>query len=141
MSKDSFFGWLRLWGSPPQKRENQKDNSEVWCVVASIKKEHEFGPGGEETRIGTRQFRGGTKVYISGCYPGMCDSVVAIGLHRKSRRFIVCVVNVKHVENFRAKVVYKPRVIELIRTDERCRVIARHEAESWVSAFPEWQKM
>jgi hypothetical protein len=60
----------------------------VWSIVANIKKEHPFGPGGAETKIGTRQFRGGTKVYIAGCFPGTCDAVVAIGLHRKSRKLI-----------------------------------------------------
>ena len=73
----------------------------VWAIVANIKKEHPFGPGGLETKVGTRQFRGGTKVYIAGCFPGTCDAVVAIGLHRKSRRFITCVVDVRYVENFR----------------------------------------
>jgi len=42
----------------------------VWCVVANIKREHPFGEGGIETKTGTRQFRGGTKVYIGGCYAG-----------------------------------------------------------------------
>ena len=40
--------------------------------------------------------------------------------HRKARRFITCVVNVMHLENFRAKLVYHPRVLQLIEQDERC---------------------
>src|SRR4051794_22004055 len=103
----------------------------IWCVVANIKREHPYGSGGDETRVGTRQFRGGTKVFIAGCYAGTCDGVIAIGLHRKSRRFITCVVNVNHLENFRAKLVYHPRVLELIRKDERCWIRIKEDAEMW----------
>lgn len=114
---------------------------EVWSIVANIKKEHPFGPGGEETKSGTRQFSGGTKVYIAGCYPGPCESVLAIGLHRKSRRFIVCNVDVRWVEDFRVKMVYHPRVLELITQDERCWIRTKVEAETWASAFPRWQEI
>ncbi|GEM_PF-4181723 len=38
----------------------------IWCVAANIKKEHPFGEGGTETKVGTRLFRGGTKIYIAG---------------------------------------------------------------------------
>jgi hypothetical protein len=113
----------------------------IWCVVANVKREHPHGPGGAETKVDTRQFRGGTKVYIAGCYAGTCDGVVAIGLHRKSRRFITCVVNVKHLENFGAKLVYHPRVLQLIEQDERCWIKTKEEAEMWATAFPEWQKL
>lgn len=113
----------------------------IWCVVANIKREHPHGPGGEELTIGTRQFRGGTKVYIAGCFARSCDGVIAIGLHRKARRFISCVVNVKHLENFRAKVVYHPKVLQLIEQDERCWIKSKDEAEKWVAAFPEWQRL
>jgi hypothetical protein len=113
----------------------------VWAIVANVKKEHPFGPGGVETKIGTRQFRGGTKVYIAGCFPGTCDAVLAIGLHRKSRRFITCAVDVRHVENFRVKLVYHPSVIERIRCDERCWIRTKEEAETWARSFPEWQAL
>ncbi len=113
----------------------------VWCVVANIKREHAYGPGGVETKIGTRQFRGGAKVYIAGCWPGTCDAVVAIGLQRKSRKFITCVVDVMHVENFRVKLIYHPRVLELIQEDERCWIRTKEEAQTWAAVFPEWQKL
>lgn len=121
--------------------KNSKTDEGIWCVVANIKKEHPFGPRGEDVKRGTRQFRGGTKVYIAGCYAGTCDGVVAIGLHRKTRRFITCVVNVKHVEDFRVKLVYHPRVLELIQRDERCWFRTKDDAETWAKAFPEWQKL
>jgi hypothetical protein len=121
--------------------ENKSTGEGIWCVVANIKRDHPYGPGGAELRSGTRQFRGGTKVYIAGCYAGMCDSVTAIGLHRKSRKFIRCIVNVTHVENFRVKLVYHPRVLELIEQDEECWIRTKEQAETWAAAFPEWQKI
>lgn len=125
----------------PEDGPNETDSEGVWAIVANIKKEHPFGPGGLETKIGTRQFRGGTKVYIAGCFPGTCDAVVAIGLQRKSRRFITCAVDVRHVENFRVKLVYHPSVIERIRCDERCWLRTKEEAETWARAFPGWQAL
>lgn len=121
--------------------ETQDGSEGIWCVVANIKREHPFGPNGAEQRSGTRQFRGGTKVYIPGCYAGTCGGVTAIGLHRKSRKFIRCDVSVTHVENFRVKLVYHPRVLQLIKQDERCRITTKDEAERWAAAFPEWQKI
>lgn len=113
----------------------------VWSVVANVKREHPFGPGGVETKIGTRQFRGGAKVYIAGCFPGPCDAVLAIGLHRKSRKFITCALDVRHVENFRVKLVYHPKVLELIAKDDRCWIRTQDEALKWASEFPKWQSL
>ncbi len=110
----------------------------IWCVVANVKGEHPCGEGGQETRSGTRQFRGGTKVYIAGCYAGTCDGIVCIGLHRKSRKFITCVVNVTHLENFRPKLAYHPEVVRRILKDERCWFRTQEDAERWAEAFPEW---
>jgi hypothetical protein len=113
----------------------------IWCVVANIVRERPFGPSGTETKFGTRQFRGGSKVYIAGAYVGMCDSVIAIGLHRHSRKFISCVVDVRLVENFRAKVAYHPKVQELIQNDSRCWIRTKEKAELWAKEFLAWQEM
>ena len=113
----------------------------VWCVVANIKREHPFGEGGIETKSGTRQFRSGSKVYIGGCYAGTCDGLVCIGLHRKSREFITCVVNVMHVENFRPKVAYHPEVVRRFKDDARCWFKTQEDAEKWAAAFPGWQEI
>ena len=121
--------------------DDRLDAEGLWSVVANIKREHPYGPGGNESKSGTRQFRGGTKVYIAGCYAGACDGIVAIGLHRHSRKFIVCVVNVQHVENFRVQMIYHPKVIELITNDDRCWIRTKLEAETWMAAFPEWQRL
>ena len=113
----------------------------AWCVVANIKREHPFGEGGIETKSGTRQFRGGTKVYIGGCYAGTCDGVVCIGLHRHSRRFVTCVVNVTHVENFRPKLAYHPEVVRRLTEDARCWFRSQEDVECWAAAFPGWQEL
>lgn len=113
----------------------------IWCIVANIKREHPFGPGGEETKVGTPQFRGGTKVYIAGCWPGPCTSVVCIGLHRHTRRFITCTVDVKRVENFRVRLVYHPYVRRLIESNPRCWIRTKEHAEEWAAVFPNWQNM
>lgn len=116
--------------------EQAKADDGVWCVIANVKRDH-----GAEERSGTRQFRGGTKIYIAGCYAGTCNGVVAIGLQRKSRKFITCVVSVNHVENFRVKLVYHPKVLDLIEHDDRCWIRTKDEAETWAAAFPEWQRI
>ena len=121
--------------------KNKSGGEGIWCVVANVKREHPIGPGGAEQRSGTRQFRGGTKVYIAGCYAGTCDGVTAIGLHRKSRKFIRCVVNVTHIENCPVKLVYHSRVLELIEEDQRSWIKTKEEAEKWAAAFPEWQRI
>lgn len=58
-------------------------NEGLWCVVANIKRECPFGPGGAETKSGTRQFRGGTKVYIAGCYPVGVSAIMVASLKAK----------------------------------------------------------
>lgn len=122
--------------------ENEDLNTDgLWCVVANIKRDHPFGPVGVESKSGTRQFRGGTKVYIAGCYHGMCESVVAIGLHRHTLKFITCVVDVQNVDGFRAKVAYHPKVAELIKADDRCWIRTKEQVEMWAAEFPEWQRL
>ncbi|ODU01728.1 MAG: hypothetical protein ABS79_01275 [Planctomycetes bacterium SCN 63-9] len=118
-----------------------EDTEGVWSIVANIKRERPSGPGGVETKFGTRLFRGGTKVYIAGCFPGTCDAVLAIGLHRKSRRFINCVVDVRAVENFRVKMVYHPQVLERIRRHGNCWIRTKEDADTWAAAFPGWQEL
>jgi len=125
----------------PAGASNEAGREGIWSIVANIKREHPFGPGRLEMKVGTRQFRGGTKVYIAGCFPGTCDAVLAIGLHRKSGRFITCAVAVGHVENFRVKLVYHPGVVERVRRDERCWIRTKDEAETWAKAFPRWQAL
>lgn len=117
------------------------DDNPLWCVVANIKRQHPFGPGGEDTKWGTRQFRGGTKVYIAGCWPGDCSTVVCIGLQRYKRKFIKCNVKVRWVENFRVRLAYHPAVLALIENDPNCWIRTEEEAHKWAAAFPRWQEL
>lgn len=124
----------------PGKDRSDGENA-IWCVVANIKRAHPFGPGGLDEKIGTRKFRGGTKVFIAGCFPGMCVSVVCIGRQRYSRQLIACVVNVRWVENFRVKMVHHPHVRRMIESNEQCWIQTQEEAEKWAAAFPRWQQL
>jgi hypothetical protein len=138
-----WLAWIRSGGQSRDlavsKHVTEATSDGIWSVVANIKNECPYGPGGVEVRFGTRQFRGGTKVYINGCFSVTCDTVVAIGQHRKSRRFITCIVNVRFVENFRVRLAYHPSVIKRIREDEGCWIRTKEEAEKWAAEFPEWQ--
>ena len=91
--------------------EEIKETEAVWCVIANVRKEILFGPGGNETKIGTKKFRGEAKVYIIDWYPGMCEDIIAIGQHRHSKSFIKCVIRAKAVENLRVKLAYVPKVV------------------------------
>ena len=118
---------------------DQDELPSAWCVVANVKHVHQVGEGGSETQIGTRLFRAGAKVYIVGCYPGICESVVCIGLHRKSGKFITTIIKVWHLENFRAKVVYNPEVVRRMFNDKRCWFRTEEDAIEYAIAFPKWQ--
>jgi hypothetical protein len=67
--------------------------------------------------------------------------MVCIGLHRKSRKFITCVISVTHIENFRSKVAYHPEVVRRLKEDERCWFQTQQDAENWAAAFPGWQEI
>ena len=82
-----------------------------WTAVANIIRERNYGPGGEELRFGTKHFAPGAKVYIIDWYGGMCQRIIVVGLHRKSRRYITLAIDVRLVENLRSKVCYDPTVI------------------------------
>jgi hypothetical protein len=114
-----------------------EEQKSFWCVVANIKKEHAFGHGGRDTKFGTKQFRGGAKVYISGRYYG--HSAVCVGLQRYTRRFICFVVQLKHLENYRAKVVYQPQAQKLIEAHRHRVVLTQEMAERWAIEFAEYQ--
>ncbi len=115
--------------------------SEYWGITANIKPELPYGEGGQEVRIGTKQFRGGAKVYIVGCYPGMCESLVVIGQNRHSNRFIRSVVRVNVVENMRIKMIYGKSAIALCQKPAPigARMLKNKEdAEKLLSLIPQW---
>lgn len=93
----------------------------VWCVVGNIIDDHAFGPGGEETRSGTRLFRPNAKVYLASQKDSYaifnerdakCWSVEVIGQHRKSRQWIKSWIRVSYLTNWRIQVVYKPGALQ-----------------------------
>jgi hypothetical protein len=90
-------------------------NGPVWCVAANVLIERPFGPGGAETRRGTRHFAPGAKVHVFNYYWGMAgESVTVIGRHRKSGRYITLVMPADHLANWRAELVYSPHVIRQV---------------------------
>lgn len=84
----------------------------------NIKPEMLFGEGGKETRIGTKQFKGGAKVLIIGSYSGMCERLILIG-----QKFIRSVARVTAVENLRVKQLYgkSPLRLRLLEAPQRRR--------------------
>ncbi len=117
---------------------------EYWSVVANIKQEIPYGEGGAETRIGTKQFKGGAKVHIVGSYPGMCDSLIVIGQNKHTGKTIRSVVSVKGVENLRIKNVYGDAAIELYNQEApngASMISSKEDAESLEKIIPEWCKL
>ena len=114
---------------------------EHWGITANIKRELPFGEGGKETRIGTKQFRGGAKVYIVGCYPGMCDSLIVIGQNKHSNKFIRSVIRINVVENMRIKLIYGKSALELCSQEApngAFMIKTKTDAEYLLKLIPEW---
>ncbi|GLQ31366.1 hypothetical protein [Litoribrevibacter albus] len=114
-----------------------------WCVVANIKKEIPCGDSGTETKVGLRKFKGGAKVYIVGAFYGTAESIIVIGQHRRTGKFVSCIIPVSTVENLRVKKVYKPQIIDFLQGDNPCGAhmtsteeIARELAE----LIPKWSQ-
>lgn len=86
---------------------------ELWCVQANIIKERPYGPNGAETKIGTKLFRGGAKVFVIGLYYGIGENAVVIGHHRNSVSLICSVVRIEFLENFKLSKIYNPKVARM----------------------------
>jgi hypothetical protein len=97
----------------------------VWCLVGNIVGERPSGPGGKETRKGTRLFRPNAKIYLAeltGEYwmlptpeVGRHASVEVIGQHRKSRQWIGCRVRACYTTNWRVRLVHHPGALVRLR--------------------------
>jgi hypothetical protein len=59
-----------------------------WTAVGNIVRERAYEPNGAETRLGTKHFAPGAKVYIIDWYGGMCQRIIVVGMHRKSKQLI-----------------------------------------------------
>ena len=94
----------------------------VWCIAANIVRERPYGPGGKETRRGTKHFLPGAKVYIVDFFWGSGgESVTVVGHHRKSHRYITIVIRSQWLVNWRAELVYSPHVIKEVLAHEAYR--------------------
>jgi hypothetical protein len=119
-----------------------------WIAVANIIRERHYGPGGAEIRLGTKHFAPGAKVYIIDWYGGMCQRIVVVGLHRKSKRYITLTIDVRLVENLRPKVCYDPTVIAKFKEHYPSKPQGRFRYTDWLTkefaetvcqAIPHWQ--
>lgn len=113
-----------------------------WTAVANIVRERPYGPGGAEIRLGTKHFAPGAKVYIIGWFPGTCERITVVGLHRKAKQLIAIVIDVKLVENLRAKVCYVPAVIAKIKDyhqTEDLSILTQEFADTLCKTLPFWQ--
>ncbi|MBS9774788.1 MAG: hypothetical protein KGV59_06510 [Tenacibaculum sp.] len=121
--------------------EELKITNPIWVVVANIVEERPFGHNGNETKYGTKAFKPNTKVYIVDWHPGMCESIVVIGLARKPKRLITITIRVDLVKNFRIKLVYNPAVIKKIHkihgVDQT--YLTKEFANEMYKTLPIWQ--
>ncbi|MBO0358699.1 hypothetical protein J0X19_12140 [Hymenobacter sp. BT186] len=119
------------------------EDSSYWTAVANVVAERPYGPGGLETRSGTKHFQPGAKVYIIDWFPGMCDAVTVIGHHRKSHQLMKLVMRVNTLEQFRPKVCYSPAVHSLIAehfaTEGGPHRLTKEFAEYLCEVLPTWK--
>ena len=98
--------------------EEKKETEWVWALVGNVKEEREYGEN-HEIRNGTKQFRGGTKVYLScGHWGDGYEQVNVIGKHRHSWDYIQIIMPRKFIENFRMQKVYKPAVLKKMKSEK-----------------------
>jgi hypothetical protein len=99
-------------------------------MVGNIVEERPYGPGGKETRRGTKHFAPGTRVY---CFPPLWgdgyEQIKVVGRHRGSSRLVTMVIPSKWVVNRRAKLVYSPAVIRRLEGHWDGSAYSRHLAE------------
>lgn len=71
----------------------QEKSSPIWCLVANVSADIPCGPGGNETRRGTKLFCAGAIVYcFSVLWGDGYEKVMVIGCHRSTHRYIKMVV-------------------------------------------------
>lgn len=123
------------------KMTHEKENEPIWAVIANIVSERKFGPEGKEIKYGTKVFRPKTKVYIIGWHPGMCESIIVIGLARNPRKFVTITIRADWVENLRVKLVYNPAVISRIHEFQEINktYLTEEFANEMCKTIPVWQ--
>jgi len=116
------------------------DIEPIWLITANVLQERKCGEGGTESRRGTKHFRGGAKVYIVGAHWGMCESVIVIGHHRASGRYVQMTIKRRYIENLRMTLCYSPKVIELVATEcfTRDNIPDKAEWERQMNVITSW---
>jgi hypothetical protein len=116
----------------------EEDIKPIYILVGNIIAERHFGPD-KEIRKGTKHFSGGTKVYIIDWYPGMCETIVVIGIHRKSKKLIKNCIKVDKVENLRVKKIYSLSLLKKIK-ELACLSLTEESALQMFNVIPIWQE-
>jgi hypothetical protein len=93
----------------------------VWAVAANVVLERKFGPGGEETRRGTKQFAPGAKVYFLYGFGGW-ERIAVVGRHRGSLHYVELYMSSTHLTNWRAELVYSSHLVRLLREASEMRL-------------------
>ena len=98
------------------KPKSEKESEFIWCLVGNIVDEHPYGESREIVK-GTKQFSPGTKVY---CFPPQWgdgyEQIEVIGQRRVSHKLIKIVMASKCITNWRIQKIYKPAIIELMKS-------------------------
>src|SRR5262245_49726707 len=88
-----------------------------WMLVGNVKRFTHKGPGGRIVELGVKHFAPGAKVY---CLPEAWgdgyENVRVVGKHRGGRKINI-VMPSKHIEHWRAQLVYSPELLRLIGED------------------------
>ncbi len=106
-----------------QSKEDANDNEEKenknwrFCVVGNIVRSHKGSDG--ETYYGTKEFTGGTKVYIDGknWFNFERTDIAVIGLNR-FKKYAIESVDPQLIENVRFQVIHKPVVLQILDYEE-----------------------
>src|SRR5512138_3692439 len=106
-----------------------------WCVIANVKPE----AFGRATSPGTKNFVAGAKVYCVDWYWGQGgEAVRVLGRHRGGRGLVMLVTRSEYFTNWRAKLVFHPHVIRMLR-DHRGRSdreTCERTATGWAQQHP-----
>lgn len=114
----------------------------VWCAVANVVIERQYGPHGSLRRSGTKHFPSGAKVYALSFFWGDAgERVTVLGRHRGSHRYVTMTMRTDFLANWRTEQVYNPRVADEIRAQGEydrqnpSSEAARHHAEHIVAVW------
>lgn len=93
----------------------QNSLAPIWCLVANVREFTRHGHGGLTIQRGLKHFSGSAKVY---CFPPLWgdgyEDIRVVGRHRGTARLIRLVLPSRYLSNWRAKLVYEPRVLRLL---------------------------